>query len=159
MSDPTADVATPPLSLQAWLERVDEALKRDRQRPTKQRQLIAHVLFEHRHCNVEELHRTVRTRDDSVGYATVYRTVKLLERVGLVNAQHFGDSTARYEVAIGDEDHHDHLICTRCARIVEFENHEIESLQRQIAAGHGFTLTAHRMDLFGLCPDCQFKAK
>ncbi len=148
-----------PLSLEAWLTRVDEEIVRDRQRPTKQRRLIAHILFEHRHLNVEELHRAVRTRDGSIGYATVYRTVKLLERVGLVHAGQFGDGTARYEVAIGDEDHHDHLICSRCARIVEFENEAVEALQRQIAASHGFTLTAHRMDLFGLCPDCQFKAK
>lgn len=148
-----------PMSLEAWLQRVDEAIVRDRQRPTKQRRMIAHILFDHRHLNVEELHRAVRARDESVGYATVYRTVKLLERVGLVHAGHFGDGTARYEVAIGDEDHHDHLICTRCAAIVEFENEEIERIQRSVAAAHGYTLTAHRMDLYGLCPNCRAGAK
>ncbi len=145
------------LSLQVWLDKVDEAIVRDRQRPTRQRRMIAHILFDHRHLNVEELHQQVRARDESVGYATVYRTVKLLERVGLVNVGHFGDGTARYEVAIGDDDHHDHLICTRCNRIVEFENEAIEEQQRQIAAAHGFVLTGHRMDLFGLCPACQAK--
>lgn len=145
------------LSLQVWLDKVDEAIVRDRQRPTRQRRMIAHILFDHRHLNVEELHQQVRARDESVGYATVYRTVKLLERVGLVNVGHFGDGTARYEVAIGDDDHHDHLICTRCNRIVEFENEAIEEQQRQIAAAHGFVLTGHRMDLFGLCPVCQSK--
>ncbi|MBM4345273.1 MAG: transcriptional repressor [Deltaproteobacteria bacterium] len=146
-----------PMSLHVWLEKVDEAIVRDRQRPTRQRRMIAHILYDHRHLNVEELHQQVRACDESVGYATVYRTVKLLERVGLVNVGHFGDGTARYEVAVGDEDHHDHLICTRCNRIVEFENEAIEATQRQIAAAHGFVLTGHRMDLFGVCPACQQK--
>lgn len=162
-SDKTAGNLAPhvhqAMSLQTWLDRVDEAIVRDRQRPTKQRRLIAHILYDHRHLNVEELHRAVRSRDESVGPATVYRTVKLLEKVGLVNVGHFGDGTARYEVAIGDEDHHDHLICTRCGRIVEFENDDIEALQRQVAVGHGYILTAHRMDLFGICGDCQQKGK
>ncbi len=147
------------LSLEAWLSCVDEAIVRDRQRPTKQRRQIAQTLFHHRHLNVEELHRAVRESDPSIGYATVYRTVKLLERVGLVNAGQFGDGTARYEVAIGVEDHHDHLICTRCAKIVEFEDEAIEHLQKQVATLHGFTLKAHRMDLFGLCPSCQVQTK
>jgi Fur family ferric uptake transcriptional regulator len=143
------------LTLQAWQDRVDEALIRDRQRPTKQRRVIAEALFHHRHFNVDELHRAVRNEDASVGYATVYRTVKLLERVGLVTASQFGDGTARYEIAAGDDDHHDHLICTRCGTIIEFEMAAIEDLQREVAHAHGFRLTAHRLDLFGLCARCQ----
>jgi len=152
MSNDDAPAATTG-RLDAWLAGVDAALARDRQRPTRQRRLVARVLFEQRHANVEELHRSVRERDASVGYATVYRTMKLLERAGLVHTGHFGDGTARYEIAHGD-DHHDHLICTRCAAIVEFENEAVEVLQREIAHAHGYTLTGHRMDLYGLCGGC-----
>lgn len=143
------------MTVDQWLERVEQAIVQDRQRPTKQRRIVAEVLFSHRHFNVEELHRAVHDRDPSIGYATVYRTVKLLERVGLVHAGQFGDGTARYEVSDGDADHHDHLICTRCGLIVEFEIEAIEDLQRQVAKLHGFVLNSHRLDMFGLCPACQ----
>lgn len=147
-------------TLSEWLERVDAAIVGDNQRPTKQRRLIAEALYQqsllaHRHLNVDELHREVRAADSSVGYATVYRTVKLLERVGLLTASRFSDGTTRYEVAFADEEHHDHLICTRCGKIVEFENVEIERLQEEIAARLGFTLDSHRMDLYGRCEACQ----
>ena len=79
--------------------------------------------FHHRHLNVDELHRRARERDATLGYATVWRTLKLLERYGLVHRSQFGDGTARFEVAAGEvEEHHDHMICTRCGVIVEFEN-------------------------------------
>jgi Fur family ferric uptake transcriptional regulator len=146
-------------TLEQWLAQVEDALVQDRQRMTKQRRLVAETLWQHRHFNVEELHRAVRERDDAIGYATTYRTVKLLERVGLVHAGQFGDGTARFEVAVGDSDHHDHLICTRCGAIVEFELEAIEALQKQVAELHGYALTAHRLDMFGLCPICQKAGK
>ncbi len=127
----------------------------DRQRVTPQRLLVVDAVFGNRHFNVDELYRTVRERDDSIGYATVWRTLKLLERYGLVSCSKFHDGTARYEAHVAEAEHHDHMICTRCRCIVEFENDAIEALQRQIAASHGFVLTSHRMDLYGLCPRCQ----
>lgn len=162
---PTTDaIAEPTPTLAEWLDRVDAAIAADNQRPTRQRRLIAQTLFQqslqaHRHLNVDELHRQVRASDNTVGYATVYRTVKLLERVGMLTASRFSDGTARYEVALADEDHHDHLICTRCGKIVEFENHEIERLQEETARRLGFTLESHRMDLYGLCEPCQQQPK
>jgi Fur family ferric uptake transcriptional regulator len=149
----------PPPSWPEWRDRVVEKLSRDHQRPTHQRLLIAETLYNHRHLNVDELHREVRRQDPALGYATVYRTLKLLERCGLVHCSNFGDGTARYEVQIGDEEHHDHLICTECGRIDEFENDEVEALQLAIAAEHGYELMSHRMDLFGICAECRAKPK
>ena len=142
----------------AWRDRVLQRIGREHQRPTPQRMLVAETLFHHGHLNVDELHQEVRRVDPSLGYATVYRTLKLLERCGLVHASNFGDGTARYEIDEGGHDHHDHMICTECSKIVEFEEPAIEALQMDVARKHGFALTSHRMDLFGLCPECQASA-
>lgn len=145
-----------PVTLTTWVELFVERIGRDHQRATPQRRLVAETLFHHRHLNVDELHRRAREQDPTLGYATVWRTLKLLERYGLVHCSKFGDGTARYEVQVGEhEEHHDHMICTNCGRIVEFENDAIEVLQEEVAKVHGFRLTSHRMDLYGLCPSCQ----
>ena len=95
-------------------------------------------------------------KEPRIGYATVYRTLKLLKECGLAYERHFGDGVSRYEVAWDDE-HHDHLICIDCGKIVEFEDEGIEKLQHDVAAKHGFTLVRHRLELYGMCPDCQAK--
>ena len=100
----------------------------------------------------------VRQQDSRVGYATVYRTLRLLAECELANVRHFGDGVTRYEVADEGEHHHDHLICTDCKRIVEFEDEAIEVLQDRVAERYGFALRSHKHELYGVCPDCQ-KAK
>jgi Fur family ferric uptake transcriptional regulator len=122
---------------------------------TRQRTLIIDTFFEvGGHLSVEELWGRVRSRDMRVSVATVYRTMKLLAESGLVHAQNFGDGQTRYEVAVGRE-HHDHLICTGCGAIVEFENDRIEALQEAVARRHGFQVRSHKMELYGLCRSCQ----
>ncbi len=142
------------ISLDTWRELFIQRIAKDGQRSTPQRLLIAETLYHHGHLNADELHQKVRLDDPTVGYATVYRTLKLLEHYGLVHASNFRDGTSRYEVQVGGDEHHDHMICTKCGAIVEFENDAIEQLQKEIAKSHGFTLTSHRMDLYGLCPNC-----
>jgi Fur family ferric uptake transcriptional regulator len=102
------------------------------------------------HISIDELLARVRKRHSRVGYATVYRTLKLLVDSGLAIERHFGDGQSRYEV-VGD--HHDHLICARCGLILEFEDDEIEELQDKIAQRlGGFTVVRHRHELYALCP-------
>jgi Fur family ferric uptake transcriptional regulator len=102
------------------------------------------------HISIEELLARVRKRHSRVGYATVYRTLKLLVDSGLAIERHFGDGQSRYEV-VGD--HHDHLICASCGLILEFEDDEIETLQDKIAHRlGGFTVVRHRHELYALCP-------
>lgn len=110
-----------------------------------------------RHLAPEELYAKVKEQDPSVGQATVYRTLKLLAEAGLAAAQQFGDGRARYEPAYGIS-HHDHLICQQCRRTVEIVDPRIEALQEELARSHGFELTSHQMDLFGICPQCRTKA-
>lgn len=125
---------------------------------TRQRALIVDTFFEvPGHLSVEELWSRVRGIDGRVSVATVYRTMKLLAESGLAHARQFGDGQTRYEPAHG-RGHHDHLICTRCGIIVEFENDRIEALQASVARRHGFTVESHKMELYGLCPECQKKA-
>ncbi|MCU0698871.1 MAG: transcriptional repressor [Myxococcaceae bacterium] len=122
---------------------------------TRQRNLILDTFFQlDGHFSVEQLWGKVRELDPRVSVATVYRTMKLLAESGLAHAQNFGDGQTRYEPAVGRE-HHDHLICTRCGTIVEFENDRIEAMQEAVARKHGFRVTSHKMELYGLCRACQ----
>lgn len=122
---------------------------------TRQRNFIIETFFSlEGHISVEELWSHVRKHDVRVSVATIYRTMKLLSDCGLAHAQNFGDGQTRYEAAVGRE-HHDHLICTQCQTIVEFENDRIEALQEGVARKHGFWVTSHKMELYGLCRSCQ----
>jgi len=129
-------------------------------RMTPQRRLILQVFLDSAeearggaHLASEELYGRAKAQDASLGQATVYRTLKLLAEAGLARAQQFGDGRARYEPNL-NVSHHDHLICEVCRRTVEIVDQRIESLQEELARRHGFHLTAHRMDLFGVCPEC-----
>ncbi len=122
---------------------------------TRQRSLILDTFFQlDGHFSVEQLWARVRALEPRVSVATVYRTMKLLAQSGLAHARNFGDGQTRYEPAVGRE-HHDHLICTRCGTIVEFENDRIEAMQDAVARKHGFRVTSHKMELYGLCRACQ----
>jgi Fur family ferric uptake transcriptional regulator len=123
---------------------------------TRQRELIANVFFAAEgHLKVEGLLERVREKDPNVSLATVYRTMKLLTECGLAAPHRFGDTSVVYEPADHDDEHHDHLICTKCGKIVEFFNEKIEVLQNAVAAEHGYQVTHHRMELYGLCRDCR----
>jgi len=122
---------------------------------TPQRRLIVDVFFKSgKHLSTEELYTVVRAEDGSIGQATVYRTLKLLCDAGLAKELHFGEGTARYE-PIEDDSHHDHLICGSCGKNQEVMDADIERLQEELAERHGFTLTSHRMILYGVCADCR----
>lgn len=117
---------------------------------TKQRRVIAEVFFDSgNHLSLAELHELARKQQSSVGYATVYRTMKLMAESGLAHEHKFAEGNVRYEPADGD--HHDHLICIRCGKIVEYEDHEIERLQDELAAKHGFKVVGHRHEIYGDC--------
>jgi Fur family ferric uptake transcriptional regulator len=133
----------------------EDYLERRGLRATAQRSLILGVFLKtERHLTAEELYRLVSRKDLSVGQATVYRALRLLVDSGIAREVDFGDGTARYEHGFGHA-HHDHLICTRCRKSIEVMDERIEKLQERLAAEHGFTLTGHTMDLFGLCRKCR----
>ncbi len=128
-------------------------------RSTDQRRLIVETFFKSpNHVSIEELLAQVRSQDPKVGYATVYRTLKLLTECGVAFERRFGDGLARYELA-DEASHHDHLICVDCGTIVEFEEDRIEALQEAVAEKYGYELRSHKHEMYGVCPDCQRKAK
>ena len=132
-------------------------LKSSGLKSTRQREQIATVLLGEvgGHLTLEELHARVRATQSTIGFSTVYRTVKLLVAAGLLEEHRFGGSgQARYEVT-GDRDHHDHLICMRCDSIVEYEEEEVEALQEAICERYGFQIVGHRHEIYGICPKCQ----
>ena len=136
------------------LESLQEALQQRGLRNTKQREILTDIFFSYdRHFSHDELLSLAREKDSGIGYATVYRTLKLLTDLGLATELNFDDGHTRFEAADGA--HHDHLICIKCAKIVEFEEEEIEKLQESVAQAHGFRLIHHKMELYGVCPSCQ----
>lgn len=122
---------------------------------TSQRQAIAEVFFgSTEHLSLTDLLALAKKRHASVGYATVYRTMKLMAECGLASEHKFAEGQeARYEPAVEGE-HHDHLICVRCGKIIEFEDDAIEHRQHDIARRYGFRVTSHRHEIYGLCGDC-----
>jgi Fur family ferric uptake transcriptional regulator len=144
----TNSVATAHERLAAWI--ASRGLK-----ATRQRDLIVDTFFSTEgHLSVDELLEKAKQRDTTLGAATVYRTMKILTDAGLASARHFEGGQTRYEAAL-DRHHHDHLICTSCGTIVEFENERIEELQDRVAGEHDFTVSHHKMELYGLCKDCR----
>ena len=118
-------------------------------RMTEQRRIIARTLFvADDHPDVEELHRRASAIDTRISIATVYRTVRLFDEAGILERHDFGDGRARYEMA--PEEHHDHLIDLRTGRVIEFQNDQIEELQREIARRLGYRLADHRLELYGI---------
>lgn len=137
-------------------DRLDAYMLKKKLRSTAQRRLIVDTFFEgSSHLTIEDVLREVRARDRGIGYATVYRTLKLLAESGVASERRFGDGLSRYELADGDDDHHDHLICTSCGSITEFEEPKIERLQEAVAARHKFRVTSHKHEMYGVCQKCQ----
>ena len=133
-------------ALAAYLE--DHDLKH-----TRQREAILDVFLSVKgHIASEALYQQVREVYPHIGYTTVYRTMKLLCDAGLASERHFEDGVTRYEI---QHEHHDHLVCVRCGKIVEFECKMIEEAQDEIVQRYGFRLLRHRHELYGHCPECQ----
>lgn len=124
-------------------------------RRTAQRDLILDIFLKtEEHLSSEDLYWLIQKEDESIGHTTVYRTLKLLTDAGLAREVRFGDGKTYYEHHY-DHEHHDHIICTECGKVVEFFSPEIEALQDEMAAKFGFKLTHHSLRILGLCEDCQ----
>lgn len=134
----------------------EEYISHHKLKITPQRRKIVDMLLtsEGHHLSAEEFHMRLKTAGIAVGQATVYRTLKLLCASGLAREVRFGDGVSRYELEYGSE-HHDHLICEVCGKQLEVMDKDIERLQELLAIRHGFTLTSHRMNLYGICDACR----
>jgi Fur family ferric uptake transcriptional regulator len=151
--------AQPRTSVTAAKERLAAWIAARGLKTTRQRDVIVDAFFSMPgHLSIEELVRRARAIDRSIGSATVYRTMKVLTESGIASVRHFEGGQTRYEAAV-DRHHHDHLICQSCGEIVEFENERIEELQDRVAAEHGFAVTHHKLELYGICKSCRERRK
>jgi Fur family ferric uptake transcriptional regulator len=136
------------------LQRFADFLARSGLKTTRQRDRIVRAFFDAgRHVSAEELYHRIRTEDPGIGLVTVYRTLKLLREAGLATGRQFGDAYMRFDPNPADRPH-DHLICTRCGKIQEFADANLHALREKVARGRGFSVTEHRLELYGFCRDC-----
>lgn len=136
-------------------EKLNEYLAVQRLKSTVQRDNILQIFVDAgRHLSAEEVYERVKKSHPGIGFATVYRTLKLLASAGIAEERRFEDGFTRYEFK-ATESHHDHLICSRCGQIIEFENERIEALQRDVARKNRFKVLSHKLEIYGLCSSCQ----
>ena len=138
-------------------ERVASSLSGKGFKSTRQRDSIVRIFAAAaQHLSAEELYALVKKAEPGIGYATVYRTLRLLSESGLAHESRFEDGFTRYELSDSNA-HHDHIICTGCGQIIEFENSEIEKIQQAIAKKNQFLVTSHKHEIYGLCSGCRKK--
>ena len=138
----------------AHSERFRRHLREHHQPVTRQRDLVAQVVFHaDEHLSVEAIRKELKLQGERVGMATVYRTLELLLESGLVIAHDFGEGFKRYEPMAAQADH-EHLICERCGRVVEFANERLERMLPVLADEHGFQHQRHRLEIYGVCREC-----
>ncbi len=128
-------------------------------RSTGQRDAIFKTFIDAgQHLSADELYELIKKTNPGIGYATVYRTLKLLAEAGFAEERRFEDGFTRFEYKNPDT-HHDHMICVRCGTIIEFENEHIEALQHDVAKKKGFRVQSHKLELYGLCAGCHQSEK
>ncbi len=130
------------LFFQEKIDQIDDRLK-----------ILETFLQTEDHITSAELTRILNTNGHHLEPELVQDTLKLMCRYGFAHKNRFDDGEVRYEHRhLGQ--HHDHMICTKCRRIIEFKNEQLEDLQVKIAAGHGFHMLQHKMEIYGICSDC-----
>lgn len=139
------------------IEIFHEFVRKEGGRVTPQRDMILREFFASgEHLTAEDLYMQVKDKDASVNLATVYRTLKLLVASELASEMTVPHGSSLYESNFKRE-HHDHLICIQCGKIVEFMNDVIEKEQNAIVKKNGFQMISHKLEIRGICKDCQKK--
>jgi Fur family ferric uptake transcriptional regulator len=123
---------------------------------TQQREAVARVVFSSvDHLSVDEIEAELRRDGHRIGKATIYRTLDLLVRSQLVGEHDFGQGFKRYEHRLSAQPVHEHLICLECGKVLEFRSSEVEDIERRVTAEMGFKPARHRLEIYGLCRECQ----
>ena len=123
---------------------------------TAQREAVAQVVFGNAgHLSVEDIEGALKRQGERIGKATIYRTMEILVRSGLVTEHDFGEGFKRYEHLFGHQAAHAHLVCTSCSDVTEIRSPDLLRLQEESARGHGFAPSRYRMEIYGLCASCQ----
>jgi len=119
---------------------------------TKQREIVLGAFLKNDHITAEALYQQLSQINIHLGIATIYRTLNLFCELGIGQERHFGDHKTTFDNILNKK-HHDHLICHKCGKIVEFRCPDIERLQEEMADKYGFVLENHKLELYGYCKD------
>lgn len=144
-----------PKTTQKLQTKIERYLKKNSRSLTRQRRLIIdEILRSGAHFDTELLADKIRAGNPSVGRATVYRTVKLLNEEGLIKKRMLGETHSHYEIVERD---HGHFICTSCGKIIEIGSPTLDNFLNTASKRHGFTIQRHSLELFGICGECEKK--
>jgi Fur family transcriptional regulator, ferric uptake regulator len=123
---------------------------------THQREAVAEVvLASDGHLSVDDIEGALRSRDERIGKATIYRTLDLLVRSRLVEEHDFGEGFKRYEHRLSSHPVHEHLICLECGTVTEFESNELYRVENRVRSEYGFAPVRRSLEIYGLCRACQ----
>ncbi len=128
---------------------------------TPQRKAVLEVFFENRdrHLSAEEVLRMAQEKNSDIGFATVYRTLDVLEELGIIHRMNFGDGRSRFELSQrGAGHHHHHLVCLGCHEIIEVKDDLLSKLEKNISDEHDFEIYDHRLQFYGYCSKCRNKS-
>ncbi len=140
------------------IDKLKQIIKEKGLKYTKQREVIFETILDcKKHLSAEDIYNLIIQKypDEKIGIATVYRALAFLEESNLISSISLDKNTRKFETNF--KDHHDHLICTKCNKIVEFVSDKIEREQEKIAKENHFTLLNHTMYLYGICEECSKK--
>jgi Fur family ferric uptake transcriptional regulator len=133
--------------------RFEEFVRRQKGRWTPQRAFIVkEFLASKGHYGIEDLYDRLRKKGKVINPSTIYRTLKLLVQAGIAVERQFANGNTKYDVNVK---HHDHLICLRCSKIVEFDSPKLEGVQARIVKDLGFEMAFHRHEIYGYCSSCR----
>ncbi len=123
---------------------------------TQQREAVAEVVFTAtEHLSVDDIEHELRKRGERIGKATIYRSLDLLVRSRLVEEHDFGEGFKRYEHRLSQQPIHEHLICTECGKVIEFQSTEVQRIEARVQLEQGFIPVRHRLEIYGLCRECR----
>lgn len=133
----------------------DEELRKVGLKATAPRIKILQFLAEaqHHHVSAEDVYKALSEAGEDVGLATIYRVLTQFEEAGLVDRHHFEGGHSVFEIK--QDKHHDHLVCIKCGLVEEFVDPIIEARQLEIARTHGFEMTDHSLNIYGVCKPCR----
>ncbi len=140
-------------------EKILEELKNSGFKITKPRVAIVETLLENSdgHLSVEELYDLVKEKNPDIGITTVYRTVMLLKELGILRKLDVDETRWRFEFSGNELHYHHHIVCTKCGKIVEFNEDLLDGLEEEIEKKFGFKITNHMLIFYGLCKECREK--
>ncbi|GAA0734569.1 Fur family transcriptional regulator [Clostridium oceanicum] len=146
--------------IQEELEKLKEDLKIKGYKLTPQRRAIIKMIIKNEgtHLTTEELYDLVKKECPEIGLATVYRTVQLLDDLGVIYKLDLDDGCSRYELVSKGENHqHHHLICSECGKVIEVKDDFLEPLENSIEKEYNFKIRNHSLKFYGICDECQKK--